>query len=137
MNEDYIAGKNTPRGKYTVLVTDDDSTTLDMLQLTLGIAGYRVITANNGLSAIEQVMSEHPHAIVLDLKMPEISGFEVLDQLKERGYDFSSIKIILLTNSTSQEDVDKAKQWNAQYKIKADETPKNLIDLLDSTLKIK
>jgi DNA-binding response OmpR family regulator len=83
--------------KPTVLVIDDDRAATDLVQVILENEGYRVLKAFQGKDGVEMALREHPDLIILDLIMPETSGFNVAYQLKHipatRG-----IPIIILTS---------------------------------------
>jgi two-component system phosphate regulon response regulator PhoB len=66
----------------TVLVVDDDPVMHRVLQHYLERNGYEIITANNGREAIEQATKKLPQLIVLDVRMPDMSGLEALRHLK-------------------------------------------------------
>jgi two-component system OmpR family response regulator len=66
-----------------VLVMDDEADTLNMLAMTLRLSGYDVATAETGKKAISLTESYKPDIIVLDVMMPDITGIEVLRQLKK------------------------------------------------------
>ena len=69
-------------GAPTVLVVDDDPVALDLLSVTLGKEGYRVIHARTGEEALEQARAHRPQAITLDVLMPRMDGWSVLVTLK-------------------------------------------------------
>jgi signal transduction histidine kinase/DNA-binding response OmpR family regulator/HAMP domain-containing protein len=69
-------------GATTVLVVDDDPVSLDLLSMTLGKEGYRVIHARSGEEALEQARAHCPQAITLDVLMPRMDGWSVLVALK-------------------------------------------------------
>lgn len=86
-----------------ILVVDDDHEMLEMIQATLEIEGYSVLVADNGQTALDKIVQEKPHMILLDIKMPGLDGYEVLKQIRKT----SNIPIIMLTaiqetNSVSQ-----------------------------------
>jgi CheY-like chemotaxis protein len=84
-----------------VLVVDDEPDIVELIQLNLELAGHRVITAADGKEALESVQRELPDAILLDLMMPGVDGWEVLDQLKSRsGRDLSEIPVFMVTART-------------------------------------
>lgn len=85
----------------TVLVCDDDEAILQSLQIYLSSEGYNVITATNGIEAIEQVESNTVHCVVLDIMMPQLDGLKATLKIREK-YNFP---IILL--SAKSEDFDK------------------------------
>jgi CheY-like chemotaxis protein/two-component sensor histidine kinase len=69
-------------GKRTILVVDDDPNALDLLGRTLQGAGYHVVTCSDGSEALRLARSLHPSAITLDVIMPELDGWDVLQALK-------------------------------------------------------
>lgn len=87
--------------QFTILIVDDDSQILDFLRPKLKGAGYNVLTANNGIEALEQMKAQEPDLLVLDIMMPEKDGLETLKELR----DFSAVPVIIL--STRGADVDK------------------------------
>ena len=70
---------------HTILVADDEPDTLDLLEITLGRAGYRVLKARNGKEALELARQEHPDLLLLDVMMPQMSGLDVLKTLRAEG----------------------------------------------------
>lgn len=70
-------------GKPRVLVVDDDTTVLSLLQMGLNKAGFEVHTASSGLSALRAAYETHPDAVILDIVMPGMDGFEVCRRLRE------------------------------------------------------
>lgn len=84
-----------------VLVVDDEPDIRELIQMNLELAGYRVATAADGREALEAVQREAPDAILLDLMMPDVDGWAVLDQLKSRsGRDLSEIPVFMITART-------------------------------------
>ena len=68
-----------------ILVVDDDSKTVELVRLYLNRDGYRVITANDGVTALRLAREEHPDLIVLDLMLPGIDGFEICRTLRDES----------------------------------------------------
>jgi len=89
--------------RFRVLVVDDEERILNFLRTKLKALGYEVLTASNGLEALEQAQAQEPDLIVLDLIMPKMDGFETLKELRS----FSSVPVIIL--SAKGADVDKIK----------------------------
>ncbi len=75
------------REQISVLVVDDEGSIRDSLRMILEYEGYRVDEAGTGPQALVKVAERAPQAIVLDIKMPEMDGLEVLSALRERGYE--------------------------------------------------
>jgi two-component system OmpR family response regulator len=85
---------------HPILVVEDDGKIAKVVKVYLEGAGYRVVHAERGRDALEAALKERPLAVVLDLMLPDISGEEVCQELKEIG-DFP---IIMLTSKYSEEE---------------------------------
>ncbi len=77
-----------------VLIVDDEEAVQDVLQEILKEADYQVITAASGLEALERVCEQEIEAVLLDIKMPEMSGIEVLGKLTA---DWPEICVVMVT----------------------------------------
>lgn len=86
---------------YNVLVCDDDKAILESLRIYLNNEGYNVITANDGVEALEIITNNKIHCVVLDIMMPRLDGLKTTLKIREE-YNFP---IILL--SAKSEDTDK------------------------------
>jgi PAS domain S-box-containing protein len=80
----------------TVLVADDDPKAVELVAVRLSAIGASVLRANGGQEAIDLARAELPGLIVLDLMMPSVSGFDVVEALRERP-DTARIPIIVMT----------------------------------------
>jgi signal transduction histidine kinase/CheY-like chemotaxis protein len=89
-------------GQPTVLVVDDDPGILDMHRRLVEQSNCRALTAHNGLEALEVLEGTRPDLILLDLMMPEMDGFAVLDALRERE-GTRDIPVIILTGRVLSE----------------------------------
>ena len=69
-------------GQKKILVVDDESQLVEMLQLRLEANGYEVISANNGEEGLEKAKTENPDLILLDVMMPKMNGYQVCTILK-------------------------------------------------------
>jgi DNA-binding response OmpR family regulator len=81
--------------KSCILIVDDDQTNIQVLEKAL-IGEYDIISAHNGYDALRLVKETHPHLILLDVMMPDLSGFDVCRVIKSEE-TFSDIPIIFLT----------------------------------------
>ncbi|HEY2516835.1 MAG TPA: response regulator [Polyangiaceae bacterium] len=79
-----------------VLVVDDDVEIRETLSALLQHEGYDVSRAENGVQALEQLRRFHPDVVLLDLMMPVMSGWEVLDALQESG-EIDQVPIIVVS----------------------------------------
>jgi len=68
-----------------VLIVDDDPDILQTLGLCLSTEGYRILMASNGLEALDLLKSERPSAVLLDLMMPVMDGWQFVAELDARG----------------------------------------------------
>ncbi|HAN45396.1 MAG TPA: hybrid sensor histidine kinase/response regulator, partial [Cyanobacteria bacterium UBA8156] len=83
-------------GAATLLVVEDDASSRELVCRLLHEAGYRTRTAANGLAALESLAQEVPDAILLDLTMPEMDGFQFMEHLRQEP-SLSHIPVIVLT----------------------------------------
>jgi two-component system, OmpR family, alkaline phosphatase synthesis response regulator PhoP len=80
-----------------ILIIDDDTAIRVVVKVSLSkLGGYCVLDASSGAEGLEIAQQEHPDAIILDLAMPKMSGFEVLQHLQENPLT-QSIPVVLLT----------------------------------------
>ncbi len=83
--------------KKRVLVIDDIAVILDLVEFLLQMGGYEVATATDAVSALAQIEKITPDLILLDIMMPDISGYEFIAQLRQHQNHYASIPIMLLT----------------------------------------
>lgn len=86
-----------------VLVVDDEEHIVELIEFNLENNGYNVITAYDGVEAIEKTKGELPNLIILDLMLPKIDGIEVVSRLK-REKNTENIPIIMLTAKSEETD---------------------------------
>lgn len=103
------------------LVVDDDPDIRGLLEVRLQTRGYEVVTASNGLEALEQVAACQPDMLLLDVSMPEMGGLEVLERLRLQQQD---VAIIMTTAFGSEQVAIEALRRGADdYLRKPFETP--------------
>ncbi len=78
---------------HTILVVDDDADTREVLKDRLESLGYHVLTAASGAEGLEILERHNPQLILLDIEMPDISGLEVLEQIRRQDHDSTVIMI--------------------------------------------
>jgi len=81
---------------YKILIVDDEIDIVELLRLRLQINNFSVMTALDGIQALEQVAIEIPDLIVMDIKMPRLNGYKVTKKLREDSKT-DSIPIFIIT----------------------------------------
>lgn len=95
--------------EYKVLIVDDVISNVLLLKVLLNNEKFNIVTASNGTQALEQVRKENPDLVLLDVMMPDISGFEVAQKMKADP-EMTDIPIIFLTALNSTADIVKGFQ---------------------------
>ncbi len=115
--------------KKKILIVDDDTFLLDMYALKFSQNNFEVHTADGGAPAIEKLEKGlNPDVILMDIIMPEIDGFEMLEKINAKKLSPNSIKIIL-SNKSQQSDIDRGAILGASgYIVKANSTPVEVIN---------
>lgn len=118
---------NTATVEKSILIIEDESSLLDVLSDEFASAGFTVIRAADGETGLKQAKDKHPDVVLLDLKMPNMSGHEVLKALSAAEWG-ASIPVIVATNSTSTADINQCLQAGVyDYFIKSDVSLKKLV----------
>jgi CheY-like chemotaxis protein len=110
-----------------ILLAEDEPDIAELFGLALTSAGFSVEIVNNGAEAIKKLKSFKPDLLLLDLVMPDIDGYEVLDSIKSdksfRG------PIYVWSNLTQKSEIDKATKAGADgYIVKSNFTPAKLVE---------
>ena len=112
--------------KQRVLVVDDNADSVAIMQTILENRGYEVRVAKTGVEALAALNADIPDVVLLDVMMPEMSGLEVLQQIKE-GTGTEKVPVILVTAKTQDDDVLSGYQYGADYYITKPFTAKQLL----------
>src|SRR5215470_13563158 len=89
-----------PAKKTTILSADDDPQLLRLVTRNLQLEGYEILAASDGQQALELIEANMPDLILLDVMMPRLDGFSVLERVRE----FSSTPVIMLTARGQDQD---------------------------------
>jgi DNA-binding response OmpR family regulator len=116
-----------------ILVVDDETYILNILDFSLGGEGFEVLTANNGEEALTMAVDQHPDLIVLDVMMPKIDGFEVCRALKAKA-DTKDIPIILLTAKDRDNDRQRGQEVGVDRYMTKPFSPQKLIEAIHEML---
>jgi DNA-binding response OmpR family regulator len=115
-----------------ILIVDDEPDTLGLIQLTLNTAGYEVEMATGGQQALDLIFSNSYDVIILDIMMPDISGFDVLRKIRK---DLSTHPpVIFLTAKSGIEDQQIGIDLGAVSYLLKPITRGNLLDTISKAL---
>jgi len=121
--------------KIKILLVEDDAMILDMYKGRLEEEGYEVFTTDKGSSAIELAKKEKPEIILLDVILPEVDGFTILDEIKQDKL-LKNTPVMMLTNLGQETDQNKAIARGAVgYFVKAQHTPGDIIKKVKELIK--
>jgi CheY-like chemotaxis protein len=112
--------------KHKVLVVDDNPDSVAIMRGVLEGRGYDVAAAHSGTEALQFLKKEKVDLVLLDVMMPEMSGMEVLQRIKEDA-GTGRLPVILVTAKTQDEDVLSGYQYGADYYITKPFTAKQLV----------
>lgn len=83
-----------------VLVTDDEDDIIEVIQDRLEAYGFSVVTASSGVEALRKLSLEKFDGVFLDVRMPEMNGIEVLEEIRKKD---KRLPVIIITSSSSRE----------------------------------
>lgn len=122
---------SNPYASRLILVVDDESRMVRFIQTNLEMDGFRVISASNGLEALEKVRTELPDLVILDVMMPEMDGFETLKMIREQ----SDVPVIMLTVKGEDSDKHTAFTAGADDYLTKPFSPRELSDRVKAVLR--
>ncbi len=119
--------------KAKILVVDDEIYMVDVLDVSLGMEGYGMVTALDGEEALQKVKSEQPDLIVLDIMMPKLDGYETCRQLKSDPAT-RHIPVILLSGKGRNADQRLGFDAGADDYITKPFSPRKLVERVNALL---
>ena len=120
----------------TILLIEDDPFLSSMYSTKFEIEGFNIISANNGENGLEAVSKNKVDVILLDILMPKMNGFEVLENLKKQQKT-AKIPVIILTNLNQKDEIDKGLALGADdYLVKAHSMPSEVVNKIKKILNI-
>lgn len=120
--------------KHKIAVIEDDLPICNMYKIKLENAGFEVSVAHNGLTGYDLIKTFEPILILLDLKMPEMSGDKMLEKIRETEWG-SKPRVIILTNISRDEAPHNLRFLNVdRYIVKAHHTPSQVIDIVNEVI---
>lgn len=96
-----MAGK---KSDYSILAIDDSDIIINLLQILLESEGYDFASASSASAALELIKQKNFDLILMDIEMPEVSGIELLQEMKDQGL-MNNTKVVMLTGKTDIEHI--------------------------------
>lgn len=93
--------------RYRVLIVEDDPLMLELIDTHLSLAGYQTFQARDGYQGLSALRDTTPHALVLDINMPNLDGFGMLTSMRRLGY-LPKVPTMVLTARNQTSDVQEA-----------------------------
>lgn len=118
-----------------ILIADDEKDIVELLKVALERENFEVVVAFDGEEAKAKILTEQPSAILLDLMMPRLNGWEVLRWLREQEH--SSTPTIIVSAKDEMKDIKKSYTLDADYYIIKPVSPKALIKGINTILSLK
>ena len=128
---------NSHSGQQAVLLVDDNPQHLELLEVYMeDLPEVRVMTATNGLEAMEKVATESPDLVLLDIMMPKMSGFEVCKRIKSDPQT-RGIIVVMVTALNETSDIERAAECGTDDYLSKPIDRKALVDLVRNLLAAK
>ena len=127
-----------PQNKQThILIVEDDIFLAEIYQKKFEMEGFKVSMASNGEKGLADIKKKRPDIVLLDILLPKLDGFAVLEATKEDS-SVKNIPIILLTNLGQKDDVQRGLDEGAvDYLIKTHFKPSEVVDKVRKVLEVK
>jgi len=124
-----------PDNKKKILIVEDDNMISSIYKTKFEADGFAAVVAGNGAEGLDIARKEQPDIIMLDVILPQIDGFSVLEELKKDKLT-KDIPVIMLTNLGTDEDKAKGEKMGAvDYFVKASLTPAQISEKIKKHLK--
>ena len=124
-----------PDNKKKILIVEDDNMISSIYKTKFEADGFAAVVAGNGAEGLDIARKEQPDIIMLDVILPQIDGFSVLEELKKDKLT-KDIPVIMLTNLGTDEDKAKGEKMGAvDYFVKISLTPAQISEKIKKHLK--
>ncbi len=127
---------NEANANKTIVIVEDDVAMREIVTHKLSSSGFTVKEAEDGRIGLDLIMQTKPHLVLLDLMLPEVDGFEVLETVrKSTDPQIAKTPIIILSNLWSNKDILKTKALHVQaYLVKAYFTTEEILKKVEEVL---
>jgi len=121
--------------KKKILLVEDDPLIIKIYSSRLEQDGFEVEVASRGNEVIRKLKEQKYDLVLLDLVLPELTGFEILEKIRKEK-EFSDLKVLVLSNLGEKENISKANRFGVvDYLVKARYTPREVVEEVNRVLK--
>lgn len=121
--------------KQTVLVIEDEPHLVEELVVALVAEGFQVKTASDGETGLKLFRKELPNVVILDLILPKVDGFQILEQVK-KDPKTAPIPVIVLSNLETSESIERAVRLGASsYLVKPNYELKHIVEKVKNAVR--
>jgi DNA-binding response OmpR family regulator len=125
---------STENANKKVLIVEDEAPTALALGDKFEGSGYTVLRAADGKEGLHLALAEHPDVMLVDLRLPEMSGLELIRELRKDSWG-ANVKVMILTNVSDVESIDEAMRQNTfHYVVKGDTTMQSVYEKVEALL---
>lgn len=120
--------------KKLILLVEDDPFLIDIYSEKLKKSGFALEVVSNGEEVLPKIREKKPSLVILDIVLPQVDGWEILEQIK-KDPAVSNTKVVILSNLGQKEEVEKGIAGGAaKYLIKANYTPSGVVEEIKKIL---
>ena len=110
-----------------ILIAEDDRDIRELIAISLRYAGYEVVSAADGQQAVDLTIEEKPDLIMLDVRMPRLTGFQALEQIKDQP-EFEDVPVVILSAKGQENEIQSGLDLGASQYILKPFAPDELIE---------
>ncbi len=111
-----------------ILIIEDEKIISDLLDKKLTREGYRVTITTNGINGLVKMRKDRPDIILLDIIMPKMGGFEVMEEMN-KDKTLKDIPVIVISNSGQPVEIDRVKKMGAKdWLVKTEFDPQEVLE---------
>ncbi len=116
-----------------ILIAEDERDIRDLIAFTLRFGGFDVVEANNGQEAVDQALASRPDLILMDVRMPKMTGYDACKQLKSMD-DMKHVPVVFLSAKGQESEIQQGLDAGAEEYILKPFTPEELVNTVRQIL---
>lgn len=120
--------------RRSILIIDDDHDQADVLSRRLGSQGFETIVAHSGRNGMAIAKDRSPHLVLLDVRLPDVDGFVVCEELADDP-DTCAIPVIMLSGMERPDIIRRSRAVGSQFYVRKPYDPNALLVLIDSAIR--